>query len=104
GKQYRARVAPTAAARFIDPMLLLRTDSLPSGDQWRYELKLDGFRAIAFRRDGNAPLRSRNDTDFSARHPGGLKALAKLPDDTVIDGEILALDENGRPSFNALQN
>jgi len=104
GKQYRARVAPTAAARFIDPMLLLRTDSLPSGDQWLYELKLDGFRAIAFRRDGNAHLRSRNDNDFSARYPGVFKALAKLPDDTVIDGEILALDENGRPSFNALQN
>ena len=91
-----------ANARFIDPMLLLRTDALPSGDQWLYELKLDGFRAIAFKRDGSPHLRSRNDNDFSVRYSGVFKALAKLPDETVIDGEILALDENGRPSFNAL--
>jgi DNA ligase D-like protein (predicted ligase) len=85
-------------------MLLLRTDALPSGDEWLYELKLDGFRAIAFKRDGRAHLRSRNDNDFSARYPDVFKALAKLPDETVIDGEILALDDEGRPSFNALQN
>ena len=84
-------------------MLLLRTDSLPSGDQWLYELKLDGYRAIAFKRDGMAHLRSRNDNDFSARYPAVVKALAHLPDHTVIDGEILAFDETGRPSFNALQ-
>jgi DNA ligase D-like protein (predicted ligase) len=93
-----------SSARFIDPMLLLRTDSLPSGDQWLYELKLDGYRAIAFKRDGRPHLRSRNDNDFSTRYPGVVKALAKLPDNTVIDGEILAFDEAGRPSFNALQN
>jgi DNA ligase D-like protein (predicted ligase) len=103
-KRHRAPVAATSSARFIDPMLLLRTEALPSGDQWLYELKLDGFRAIAFKRDGTAHLRSRNNHDFSTRYPGVLKALAKLPNDTVIDGEILALDEDGRPSFNALQN
>ena len=85
-------------------MLLLRTDALPSGDQWLYELKLDGYRAIAFKRDGTAHLRSRNDNDFSARYPAVAKALAKLPEQTVVDGEILAFDETGRPSFNALQN
>ena len=85
-------------------MLLLRTDSLPSGDQWLYELKLDGYRAIAFKRGGEIHLRSRNDNDFNARYPGVVKGLAKLPDDTVIDGEVVAFDEAGRPSFNALQN
>lgn len=85
-------------------MLLLRTDALPSGDGWLYELKLDGFRAIGFKRDGTPHLRSRNNNDFSTRYPGVFTALAKLPNDTVIDGEILALDEDGRPSFNALQN
>ena len=82
-------------------MLLLRTDSLPSGNQWLYELKLDGYRAIAFRRDGRPHLRSRNDNDFSARYPGVVKALRTMPDDTVIDGEIVAFDQDGRPSFNA---
>jgi bifunctional non-homologous end joining protein LigD len=93
-----------SSARFIEPMLLLRTDSLPSGDQWLYELKLDGYRAIAFKRNGDVSLRSRNDNDFNARYPAVVKALAQLPDDTVIDGEIVAFDQEGRPSFSALQN
>jgi DNA ligase D-like protein (predicted ligase) len=85
-------------------MLLLRTDSLPDSEQWLYELKLDGYRAIAFKRDGVVHLRSRNDKDFSARYPRVLKGLAKLPDNTVVDGEVIAFDDDGRPSFNALQN
>ena len=85
-------------------MLLLRTESLPDSPQWLYELKLDGYRAIAFKRSGTVHLRSRNDNDFSARYPGVVKALAALPDNTVIDGEIVAFDQDGRPSFNALQN
>jgi DNA ligase D-like protein (predicted ligase) len=85
-------------------MLLLRTDSLSDSEQWLYELKLDGYRAIAFKRDGVVHLRSRNDNDFSARYPGVVKGLAKMPDNTVIDGEVIAFDDDGRPSFNALQN
>ena len=100
----KTTVARTAAARFIEPMLLLRTDALPDSDKWLYELKLDGYRAIAYKRGGRVYLRSRNDNDFNGRYPGVVNALAALPDDTVIDGEVIAFDENGRPSFNALQN
>jgi DNA ligase D-like protein (predicted ligase) len=92
------------SARFIEPMLLRRTDSLPSGEQWLYELKLDGYRAIAFKRNGAVHLRSRNDNDFNTRYPAVVEALAKLPENTVIDGEIVAFDREGRPSFNLLQN
>jgi DNA ligase D-like protein (predicted ligase) len=93
-----------SSARFIAPMLLQRTDSLPESPEWLYELKLDGYRAIAFKRGGVVHLRSRNDNDFSRRYPGVVKGLAKMPDNTIIDGEVLAFDDDGRPSFNALQN
>ena len=92
------------AAGFIDPMLLLLTDALPTGDRWLYELKLDGYRAVAYKRNDVVHLRSRNDKDFNARYPAVVRALAKLPDDTVVDGEIVAFDQEGRPSFGALQN
>ena len=98
-------MAKKVKAKFIDPMLLLRTDALPNDrDRWEYELKVDGYRAIAFKTGGKLHLRSRNDNDFSVRYAGVLKGLAKLPDETVIDGEIVAFDADGRPSFNALQN
>ncbi len=95
---------PRLSAGFIEPMLLLKTDSLPDDSRWLYELKLDGYRAIAFKRNGTVHLRSRNDNDFDVRYPGVVKALANMPNDTVIDGEVVAFDQDGRPSFNALQN
>ena len=92
-------------AGFVEPMLLLRTDTLPDEPaRWQYQLKFDGYRAIAFKTGGKVHLRSRNDKDFSIRYPAVVRGLAKLPDETVIDGEIVALDADGRPSFSALQN
>jgi bifunctional non-homologous end joining protein LigD len=98
-------MAKKVKAKFIEPMLLLRTDALPNDrDRWQYELKVDGYRAIAFKAGGKLHLRSRNNNDFTVRYAGVLKGLAKLPNETVIDGEIVAFDADGRPSFNALQN
>jgi DNA ligase D-like protein (predicted ligase) len=91
-------------AGFIPPMLLLRTEKLPEGPNWLYELKLDGFRSVAFKSNGKVQLRSRNDKNFNTTYPAIVKALGNLADETVIDGEVVALDHSGRPSFNALQN
>src|SRR5262245_31788905 len=85
-------------------MLLLPASSLPEGSVWMYELKLDGYRAIAFKTEGKAHLRSRNNKDFTRKYSAIAGALAALPDETAVDGEIVALDEAGKPSFNLLQN
>lgn len=85
-------------------MLLLSSVSLPDGPDWLYELKLDGYRALAIKADSIIQLRSRNDNDFALKYPRLPKALAAMPDETVLDGEVVALDASGRPSFNTLQN
>lgn len=91
-------------AHFIEPMLCLAVSELPNGPQWEYELKLDGYRAIGLRARGRTLLLSRNGKDFTQRFQAIARALEALPDETVIDGEVVALDETGRPSFNLLQN
>ena len=89
---------------FIEPMLLLRTEKLPAGPEWLIELKLDGYRALAIRGGGKVQLRSRNNNDFSTRNPSIVRAPASMPDEWMIDGEVVAFDPDGRPSFNSLQN
>src|SRR3954454_11915023 len=91
-------------AGFVQPMLLERASELPDGPGWLHELKLDGYRAIAFKSGGSVYLRSRNNNGFEDRYPGIVAALSGLPPNTVVDGEIVAFDEHGRPSFSALQN
>lgn len=85
-------------------MLLRPAETLPEGPGWTYELKLDGYRALGIKSGGTVRLRSRNDKDFNRKYPAIARALAAMPDDTGVDGEVVALDEAGRPSFSALQN
>ena len=79
-------------------MLLLPTDRLPEGPDWLYELKLDGYRALAIKTGGKVQLRSRNDKGFNSRYSGLVEALASMPDDTVLDGESWR-SINGKNSF-----
>ncbi len=98
------RAEPQPAVRYR-PMLATLADSLPSGPGWGYEVKFDGYRALAYIREGVCTLRSRADNDFTARFASVALAIAKAVDahDAVIDGEVCVLDESGRPSFSAMQ-
>ena len=84
-----------APARFVEPMLFKRTEKLPEGPEWLVELKLDGYRALALKTRGKVQLRSRKDNDFNGRYPRVVKGLAPMPDETVLDGEVVALDASG---------
>jgi ATP-dependent DNA ligase len=77
---------------------------LPEGLGWTYEVKLDGYRAIGVRTSSETILYSRNLKNFNKRFPQIAEALGDLPADTVIDGEVVALDESGRPDFHRLQH
>ena len=91
-------------ARFIEPMECLPVEKIPEGDLWTYELKLDGYRAIVVKNGGKTKVYSRRGTDLTHRFRHVADSLSMLPDETVIDGEVVALDEQGKPNFNLLQN
>ena len=91
-------------ARFVEPMQCLAVAKLPEGSNWEYEIKFDGYRAFGSKSSGRVRLMSRNENDLAARFPILAQDLAGLPDETVIDGEIIALNDTGRRSFNVLQN
>ncbi len=85
-------------------MLLKLVAKLPEGPEWLYEIKFDGFRAIAIKDGNSVQLRSRNDKDLSDDFPTIIEALRKLkPATVVLDGEIVALDDAAKASFQALQ-
>ena len=90
-------------AEFIEVMECLPVGTLPEGSDWTFEVKLDGYRAIGVKSSREAILYSRNRKNFNKRFPQIAKALADLPADTVIDGEVVALDESGRSDFHRLQ-
>jgi bifunctional non-homologous end joining protein LigD len=107
----RKREAEAAAAeqprgrRRYKPMLATLAKELPKGRDWLYEVKWDGYRAIAYVYGGEAQFLSRNDNDLTPRFPTVRRALeraVKTPD-CVLDGEICALDAEGRATFSAMQ-
>src|SRR5688572_18708641 len=93
------------ALSFIPPMLLGPSKILPRGEQWVYELKFDGFRGIGIKDGEHAWLVSRNGNDLSNRFRRITEAVRALPvKEAVLDGEIVCLDLEGRPSFEDLQD
>ncbi len=91
-------------ARFITPMKALGIDVIPVGT-WQCEIKFDGFRAVAVLNNGTVELRSRNQNLLNGDFPDVVDALKRVRcRNAVIDGEIVALDDEGRSRFQLLQN
>jgi bifunctional non-homologous end joining protein LigD len=89
---------------FIEPMQCKPVTSLPSGEKWTFEIKFDGYRCIAVKRAREVTLFSRHERVLNRRFPGVVWAIASFEGDFVLDGELVALDSQGMPSFQILQN
>jgi bifunctional non-homologous end joining protein LigD len=104
-----ARLAPSGTAEVMPdtlaPMLAMTGEAARSDPNWLFEPKLDGYRVIAFVAGTTVRLQSRRGIDLTAQFPEIVAELAGPgADHMILDGEIVALGADGRPSFNALQN
>ena len=99
-----APAAPTGR-RSYEPMLATLAREVPGGPGWLFEVKWDGYRAIADVRGGEATLTSRRGNDFTERFRVVARAIERAvrTPDCVLDGEVCALDERGRSSFSVMQ-
>ena len=100
-----AKDGAAGGTRQYRPMLATATDKLPAGDGWVFEPKWDGFRALAYVDGGDVTFKSRNDNDLTGRFAPAARALARAvrSPSAVLDGEICALDADGRSGFGLLQ-
>ena len=95
---------PAAKVHFIEPMYALAVQKFPERKDWLYEVKFDGYRCLAGRDSTKVTLWSRRGSLFTKQFPHIARACERLPPDMLLDGEIVALDEKGRVSFNLLQH
>jgi bifunctional non-homologous end joining protein LigD len=96
---------PRPAPAFVTPMAARAVKALPEGDEWLYEPKLDGYRALLLKDGAQICILSRNEKDLTPMYPRVAAAGLRLnAEQAVVDGEIVALAEDGRPSFQALQH
>lgn len=95
---------PNAPPRYVEAMQCKPVAELPKEGGWAFELKFDGFRCLAVKHGSKVTLFSRNHKSLGERFPDLLPAFAAQPGDFALDGEIVALDEKGKPSFQLLQN
>ena len=96
---------PREQAAYVSPMKALLVRNPPPRDGWTFEIKWDGYRAIAVKSGGEVRLFSRRHRDITPDFETVASAVEKLPvKNAVIDGEVVALDDKGRPSFQLLQN
>jgi bifunctional non-homologous end joining protein LigD len=95
----------TPQPTFISPMLATPVEKLPDGHDWEYEVKWDGHRIEAIKHGDHVRLYSRKGKDQTATFPNIAEKVSGIDADTaVLDGEVVAIDPQGRPSFQHLQN
>jgi bifunctional non-homologous end joining protein LigD len=103
--RYRKIEGGEKLSSFIKPMLAQLTDQPAFDDpEWLFEIKWDGYRAIAEVQKGTVRLYSRNGLSFAKAYSKVYEALKKLKKDIVLDGEIVVFDNDKKPSFQKLQN
>src|SRR5215471_6342350 len=95
---------PKRQAAFVEPMECQAVSKVPAGGGWTWEIKLDGFRALAVTSPTGVTLFSRRKKSFNKQFPHIVESLGDLPEGTVLDGEVVAINDSGRPDFNQLQN
>lgn len=102
--KFNLRELPKARLDFVVPMLARPVSELPSGSGWLYELKLDGYRVLVLKERRAITLFSRRGNNLTHSYPRIANAFSFLPDNTMVDGELVVLDNEGKPSFSALQH
>jgi bifunctional non-homologous end joining protein LigD len=89
----------------LEPALTLLSTRPPEGDEWLHEIKFDGWRAMAWLREGRCRIVTRGGNDCTARFASVARAIEELPvRDAILDGELVVFDARGRPDFGALAN
>ncbi len=94
---------PSVMPDYIEPMLASLVESVPEETGWLYEMKWDGYRAVAYMNDGNINIRSRNNKSFNEKYYPLYNSLAQWNINAVVDGEIVILNDKGMPDFENLQ-
>ena len=108
-KTHNARVGGKSRAaplpRFVKPQLATLVDDVPTGNGWLHEIKYDGYRLLIAARDNEVKIHTRTGLDWTDKFGPLVQAVAALDlPPALIDGEVVAFDANGNPSFSALQS
>ncbi len=102
-KRKFSTASPSAMPLNLKPMLATLVDEPFNDEEWQFELKLDGYRSLAYLKNGKVDIRSRNNNPFNKKFEPVHEALTQWKINAVVDGEIVVLNEEGIPDFNGIQ-
>lgn len=88
----------------LEPMMAVRIEKPFNDADWVFEIKWDGYRSLAYMNKGKVDLRSRSNLNYNKNYPPVVDALKEWEINAVVDGEVVVLNEDGKPDFSALQN